>query len=72
MDGQEMYQMIKEHSGTDPFFVIMMTSTIDQSLRIWAGKMGNIHFVEKPVSPKNVLKLVEQYYSSLLESNAKL
>lgn len=72
MDGQEMYQMIKEHSGADPFFVIMMTSTIDQSLHIWAGKMGNIHFVEKPVSPRNILKLVEQCYSSLRDANVKL
>ena len=72
MDGQEMYQMIKEHSGADPFFVIMMTSTIDQSLHIWADKMANIHFAEKPVSPRNILKLVEQYYSSLFDSNVKI
>ena len=72
MDGQEMYQLIKEQSGDDPFYVIMMTSTIDQSLHIWAGQMGNIHFVEKPVSPRNILMLVEQYYSVLDDSNAKL
>jgi len=72
MDGQEMYQMIKEHSGADPFSVIMMTSTIDNSLRIWADKTGNIHFVEKPVSPRNVLKLVELCYSRLRDLNAKL
>ena len=71
MDGQEMYQMMKEQSGSRPFFVIMMTSTIDQSLHLWAGKMGNIHFVEKPVSPRNILKLVEKYYASVLDSNAK-
>jgi len=48
----------------------MMTSTIDKALHIWAEKMENICFVEKPVSPRNVLNLVNQYISKLRNSNA--
>ncbi|MBI5740466.1 MAG: response regulator [Nitrospirae bacterium] len=71
MDGQEMYQMMQEHKDENkPFLVIMMTSTIDRALHLWAEKMENICFVEKPVSPRNVLNLVSQYISKLRNSNA--
>ncbi len=72
MDGQEMYQMMKEQSESIPFFVIMMTSAIDSALQIWARKMENILFVEKPVSPRNILRLVEQNFERSGDSNARL
>lgn len=72
MDGQEMYQMMKEQSGSTPFFVIMMTSTIDSAMQIWVRKMENMLFVEKPVSPRNILKLVERNFERSGDSNARL
>ncbi len=72
MDGQEMYQMMKEQSESIPFFVIMMTSAIDSAMQIWARKTENILFVEKPVSPRNILRLVEQNFERSGDSNARL
>jgi DNA-binding NtrC family response regulator len=63
MDGQELYQSIQEQAGAEPFFFIMMTSSIDHAMQLWAEKKGNIHFVEKPLSPRNVIKLVDRCFA---------
>jgi len=71
MDGQEMYQMMQERKDeNNPFLFIMMTSTIDKALKIWAEQMENLCFAEKPVSPRNVLNLVNEYFSTLRNSNS--
>lgn len=70
VDGQELCKMIDERKEKHPFFIIVMTSSVESDLHIWARENENIHFVEKPFSPRNMLQLVEQYLSKLPEANA--
>ncbi len=72
VDGQELYKMMELHKNKDPYFVILMTSSIDNALRRWAKEMSNIHFVEKPFSPSSMLNLINECFSKLQETNATL
>jgi CheY-like chemotaxis protein len=72
IDGQELYEMMETHKNNDPYFVIMMTSSVDEAIHRWAKEIPNMHFVEKPFSPSNILNLINEYFSKLQESNATL
>jgi DNA-binding NtrC family response regulator len=72
VDGQEMYNMMEHHKNTYPYFVIVMTSSVDSTLQKWARELPNVQFVEKPFSPSNILNIINEYFSKLQESNAKL
>ena len=72
VDGQELCKMMETHKNKEPYFVIVMTSSIDSAIERWAKEMTNIHFVEKPFSPGNMLNLINQYFSRLQDLNATL
>lgn len=71
IDGQEMYQMMKEHEKS-PFSVIVMTSSVEDSVSAWIKMTPSIHFVEKPFSPRNILSLVNKLFSDALEKSTGL
>ena len=56
MDGLELCLMMQEHRVKDSFLIIVMTSSVDIAAHVRAEKMANIHFVEKPLSPRNMLR----------------
>jgi CheY-like chemotaxis protein len=70
VDGQELIKMIETHKNKDPYFVIVMTSSVDEGIHRWAQEMPNIHFVEKPFSPARMLNIINDYFSKLQETNA--
>jgi FixJ family two-component response regulator len=72
VNGQEMYNMMETQKKKDPCFVIVMTSSVDDAIHRWAKEISNIHFVEKPFSPRNILNLINEYFSKLQETNATL
>jgi len=72
VDGQELYKMMEQHKNKDPYLVIVVTSSVDGAIHRWAKEMSNIHFVEKPFSPSNMLNLINEYFSNLQETNATL
>ena len=72
IDGQELYKMMETLKKKDPYFVIVITSSVDGAIHRWAKEMPNIHFVEKPFSPNNMLNLINEYFSKLQETNATL
>lgn len=71
MNGQELCHMMREHRDKDSFMIIVMTSSVDIS-HVRSEKIANVHFVEKPLSPRNMLKLVNEYFSRLQDANVKL
>lgn len=70
IDGQELYKMMKTHKNKGPYFVIVMTSLVDSAIHRWAKEMPNIHFVEKPFSPSNILNVINEYFSKLHETES--
>ncbi len=72
IDGQELYKMMEAHKTENSYLFIMMTSSVDSELHKWAKETSNIHFVEKPFSPRNMLNIVNEYFSKPEVINAKL
>lgn len=61
MNGQEMCKSLQEVSKGKLFLIIVITSTAEQSNRLWIKEIDNAHLVEKPVSPGHLLAIVEDY-----------
>ncbi len=61
MTGREMCQSLKESMKERRFLIIVITSTIDQTERLWVNEINNTSLVEKPISPNYLLTLVEDY-----------
>jgi two-component system alkaline phosphatase synthesis response regulator PhoP len=72
LDGQELCRMIDERKEKYPFFIIVMTSSVESDLRSWSMGDEKIHFVEKPFSPRKILNLVNKLISKLREENVKV
>ena len=72
VDGQELYKMMEAHKKKGPYFVIVMTSLVDDAIHRWAKEISNIHFVEKPFSPSNILNVINEYFSKLHETKSTL
>ena len=45
------------------FLTIVITSSIDKEDRIWAESMEKTVFVEKPFSPKKLMKIIGTYFN---------
>lgn len=65
MGGRELCQFLEQHREENDLLTIVMTSDIDRANRIWADQMKNTVFVEKPFSPRNILKIIEEYFLQL-------
>ena len=61
MTGREMCQSLKESMKERRFLIIVITSTTDQTERLWVNEINNTSLVEKPISPNYLLTLVEDY-----------
>jgi len=62
MSGQELCEVLQRRHGDRSFLMIVMTSGTDRAYRVWAEGMTNVRFVEKPFSPRQILKLVDQHF----------
>jgi len=61
MNGREMCQSLKESMKERRFLIIVITSTVDNTERLWVNEINNASLVEKPISPNYLLTLVEDY-----------
>ncbi len=64
MDGQEMCKSLQEVGKGKPFIIIVITSTAEQSDRLWVNEIDNANLVEKPISPSHLLALVKDYFNN--------
>lgn len=53
MDGIELCERIKLDIPDREFLLIVSTSRPENEIRAWAEEIGNLVFIEKPVSIKN-------------------
>ncbi|MEE9398095.1 MAG: response regulator [Methylococcales bacterium] len=62
MDGTEMCDRLNhEYPELNPLIVVM-TSRTEQELRHWASKHSNVLFKEKPVSPRDLVTYLDDYF----------
>lgn len=70
MTGRELCEHLQSVGPYLPTCVLVVTSRTGLEERHWVGALPGVELVEKPVSPKELLRLAEQELDPALESNA--
>lgn len=65
MNGWEMCRAIAKSAEAQPDLIIIITSWIEREERAKIQQFPNAKFVDKPVSPKKILQLIQQHLSHL-------
>jgi CheY-like chemotaxis protein len=55
MDGREMVQAISRQLPERSFPIMIMSSLTAREEREWVGEISNVEFIEKPVSPRQLM-----------------
>jgi len=61
MSGKELCQKIKAGSEPGPELILVITSATEKENRVWTDEMDRTHFIEKPFSPRSVLRLIDEH-----------
>jgi DNA-binding response OmpR family regulator len=59
MSGFQLCQEAQSLRETDPFLLIVVTSRTERDLRAWVKGIPDVHFIEKPISPRVILRTIE-------------
>lgn len=62
IDGETLCRMTNEIKKERPFLTIIMTARISPDERIWVKEMIETRFIEKPFSPKKLIKTIDDYF----------
>ena len=64
MNGQELCKKIDEGFIDPSPHMIMMTSRTDKDIRDIASQIPNLEFLEKPLSPRNLVNLLRDHFQA--------
>ncbi len=59
MDGRALIEAALESNDGGPSLIVLLTSRTDTELREWVNKVDRIGFVEKPASPRRLVRYIE-------------
>ncbi len=62
MNGQDFCNMLNEKFPDPERRILVMTSRTDEGLRAWSENIDNLEFLEKPLSPRNLVSRLRKYY----------
>ena len=65
MDGRELVQAIHDALPERRFPIMMMSSLTAREEREWVRAIGNIEFLEKPVSPRQLIGRLAKHFDRL-------
>ena len=63
MTGRELVETIRSSEGDADTPIVVMTSTLESENRDWVSGVGGVSFVGKPVSPRELVRIVNGYFS---------
>jgi len=56
MDGRELCRTVRARYPDAPFLILVMTSRTAADERDWVRQLANIEFLEKPLSPRQLVE----------------
>ncbi|MGB5396839.1 MAG: response regulator [Gammaproteobacteria bacterium] len=68
MSGRELIETIRSSDIGTTMPVIVMTSTLESENRDWLGDADNMSFIGKPVSPRDLVRLINEHCPQLKAS----
>jgi CheY-like chemotaxis protein len=63
MTGEELCKHINTHMPEREFLIFVLTSRTEIEHREWSRDIENLQFLEKPVSIRNLLDKIEDYFA---------
>ena len=63
MTGRELVETIRSSEGDSDTPIVVMTSTLESENRDWVSGVSGVSFVGKPVSPRELVRIVNGYFS---------
>jgi len=62
MGGRKLVKTIRSLEISTNIPVVVMTSTLESENRDWLHDVGNVSFLGKPVSPRDLLRVVNNHF----------
>ncbi len=62
MTGRELVAAIRQSNNDIETPIIVMTSTLESENRDWVSGVPSVSFVGKPVSPRELVRIVNNYF----------
>ena len=64
MDGRELVAMVRNHFPERQLPIVVMTSSLETEHRDWVKNYSNLRFIEKPVSPRKIIQILDKHFSA--------
>jgi len=62
LGGQQLVESIRSRESCNNIPVVVMTSTLESENRDWVHDLGNISFLGKPVSPRDLVRVINNHF----------
>lgn len=63
MDGRQLCRTVRERYPDETFLILVMTSMTAASEREWVRELPNIEFLEKPLSPRQLVARLATHFT---------
>lgn len=64
MNGRELVEAIRSQYSGQPFPIFVMTSLTGREERDWVRGLQNVHFLEKPISPRRMIAQLSAQFAN--------
>ena len=64
MTGEELCKRIQEEMPERDFLIFVLTSRTEIEHREWSQNIGNLQFLEKPVSIRKLISMLDGYFAN--------
>lgn len=68
MTGEELCKNIALEFPDRAFVIFVITSRTEVEHREWSSKISNLQFLEKPVSMKKLISIIDDHFNQLADS----
>jgi CheY-like chemotaxis protein len=65
MNGRDLCRTVRERYPDEPFLILVMTSMTASGEREWVRALANVEFLEKPLSPRQLVARLSAHFSAL-------
>jgi len=65
MNGRELVAVVRNHFPQRQLPIVVMTSSLELEHRDWVRNYSNLHFIEKPVSPRRIIHILDEHFSGI-------
>jgi CheY-like chemotaxis protein len=72
MNGRELCEEVIKTLPSRPFRIFVLTSRAEHEHREWSAAIENVGFMEKPVSIRRLLSMLDTHFASTVSKGEKL